>query len=178
MKGAWNGSAALKKECVDRLEERPLASFIRDAIKAGYIGADIVRGQVWNRSNRWRCRSKHGYIVGTVHFYGIRKQCKAHQVIWIASGRRFPANKVLDHINGDRADNRIENLRLLSPEGNVRSRRRYFGEANPAAKLSKQTVEAIRTAYQFRKVTHLMLADRFGVSQSLIAKILQRRLWA
>lgn len=51
----------------------------------------------------------HGYI--SVGFRG--KQIPAHVIIWFLHTGVWPG-KEIDHINGDRSDNRIENLRLAT----------------------------------------------------------------
>ena len=45
-----------------------------------------------------------------------------HVIIWILStGKDIPKGYELDHINGDRIDNRIENLRLVNRRGNAQN---------------------------------------------------------
>jgi len=38
-----------------------------------------------------------------------------HRLVWQAFHGPVPSNKFVDHINGDTRDNRIENLRLVTP---------------------------------------------------------------
>lgn len=61
----------------------------------------------------------HGYVV--IGHKG--KLLKAHRVIWEIFNGEIPHGMNIDHINGVRSDNRIENLRLVTKEGNAKNRR-------------------------------------------------------
>ena len=47
-----------------------------------------------------------------------RQRCKAHRLAWKMSYGSDPA-LVVDHINGDKANNRLENLQCLSNRDNI-----------------------------------------------------------
>ena len=44
-------------------------------------------------------KSTRGYTVCTLHYKGVRKQVKLHQIIWIAFNGPIPAGKIIDHKN-------------------------------------------------------------------------------
>ena len=49
---------------------------------------------------------------------------KHYLLIWIMVNGHIPANKVIDHKDGDGLNNRLDNLRCVSVAGNSRNRRR------------------------------------------------------
>ncbi len=71
-------------------------------------------------SRRWNTRYAGKAAARQVAINGILYL--THRVLWkMATGDEPPE---IDHINGDRTDNRIENLRAVSHEQNMRNLRR------------------------------------------------------
>ena len=83
-------------------------------------------GVLYNRVDRGR-RAKPEQPVGTRDTYGYlvvtidRKKYKVHRLIYAMFHDEVPA--VLDHVNGDPADNRIENLRPATVQQNSYNRK-------------------------------------------------------
>lgn len=77
---------------------------------------------LWNAKNAGKkaftCL-KRGYLMGAI----FGKTVPAHRVIWALRHGAWPSQDI-DHINGDRNDNRIANLRCVSRTENCRNKTR------------------------------------------------------
>ncbi len=67
-----------------------------------------------DRANSNGSLDKDGYLILKVK----SKQYKAHRIAWFLYYGVFP-DKEIDHINRNRTDNRIANLRLATREDNI-----------------------------------------------------------
>jgi len=82
----------------------------------------------------------------------------------------------IDHINGDKSDNRIENLEGVTfAENCARAEkmglvRRTYGELNGCSKLTSLQVDAIREQYK-SGINQYALAGLFGISQGSVSEI-------
>ena len=85
-------------------------------------------------------RAKVGGIAGTINAAGYRdirlhkKQIYAHRAVFLIHHGYVPER--LDHINGDKADNRIENLRPASASENGYNRKRRSDTAAKAKNIT------------------------------------------
>lgn len=91
-----------------------------------HLTYDPDTGQfTWNAGGRKRKRgSIAGYPSdGYIYLAIENKVYRAHRVAWLFVHGQWPT-KEIDHINGNRADNRIANLRDVSHRENVQGARR------------------------------------------------------
>lgn len=107
---------------------------------------------------------------GYAHFsqsegYGKPNQTLWHRFVYEFWKGEIPKGKVIDHKNGNRLDNRLSNLQIISQRDNVRK--------GLSTKISEEVAYYIRNSSE-RGVT---LAKEFGISQQTVCDIRKGRRW-
>ena len=77
-----------------------------------------VRGSDHYRWNKGKIVSSDGYVkirVGRNHpLADPNGYASEHLLVWVSAGDALGSNEVLHHLNGDRQDNRWENLQRMT----------------------------------------------------------------
>ena len=78
-------------------------------VKAGYRAGSVDSGLYWSVKA------------------GMRRHVRAHRAIWLlCGGIELPPHLTLDHINRDKRDNRISNLRPATQAQQIENRSRQY----------------------------------------------------
>lgn len=126
--------------------------------------SEIHRGKVLKAQ-----RMKNGYYEVNLRDGSSRKHRTVHSLVAQAFLGERPAGQDVMHINGDRSDNRLENLRYGTRADNLRSTYSYGGrQAN--GKLSLDDVDDIRQRIE-RGESCCSIAELFHVNSAAIYHI-------
>lgn len=114
------------------------------------------------------------------------KHFLVHQLVMLAFVGPPPQGLEINHKNGNKTDNRLENLEYVTKSYNKTHSNRlglsrqpdpsHPGVTNGRAKLNDDDVRSIRSLYQ-KGVTQVVLGKRFGVSHIAIGFIVRGIHW-
>lgn len=101
----------------ERLTRTRLLELLDVDIDAGHLRWRVTRGGNAQAGSRAGSLHSRGYV----HIEIDGRQHKAHRLVWLAAHGSCPKAH-LDHINGDKADNRLSNLREATKHQNGTNR--------------------------------------------------------
>jgi hypothetical protein len=102
---------------------------------------------------------------------GRRAQIRVHRLVLLAFIGRPPDGHEAMHLNNNRSDNRVENLRWGTSRENWEQK---VFEGRAAMKLTPGAVREIRARVSEKQT---VLAREYGVHQSEISRIRSRQIW-
>ena len=173
------------------VEKMTKDEYIAWNLAAGHIIADTKTGKVFATRGPGGCPYKepkelagtllNGYKVVSIRNNTTKLQCRVHRIIWISAHGIVPDGYVIDHINNDKADNRLENLQLLTPQENSHKAKLdglyKAGQESAATKLDPDLKDEVAFLYNCSDLTLRELADVYGISKSRIHQIVHEAGW-
>lgn len=122
-----------------------------------------------------------GYRSVTITGDGRQTQISVHTLVALAFLGPRPDGHEVNHIDGDKLNNRIENLEYVTHAENNRHAQRtglnpVHCEHNPATKLSNEQVHEIRARYLAGE-TRGQLAAAFGMSKTGVGDIIKGKVF-
>ena len=169
--------------------------FFLGLIESGFLRVDagtgaVVRLQAFGRTGRPRpveprraeIRRPDGYLRVRVSIGGQERSILAHRLIWIACCGEIPADLEINHRDGQRDNNALSNLEVVTKGQNLQhaydelGRGGPVGEANGRSKLDAGQVAEIRRRAE-RGEAKRALAREFGVSPTAIRLIVTGKRW-
>src|SRR5215831_3363679 len=120
-----------------------------------------------------RLYRKNGYWAVDLHHDRTQLHCYVHRLVWEAFKGPIPSGREINHRDGNRTNNRLRNLELVSRSENIRhciqflnpKRNPIRGADHHKAKLKPHDIPAILELYR-SGVTQKDIAKRYSVSNT------------
>jgi len=120
-----------------------------------------------------------GYRLVCLQHNHNRKYCSVHRLVATAFIPNIENKSQVNHINGVKTDNRVENLEWCTPKENIKHsidcglKPNISGENSIKARLVNEDIYFIRSS----DLSEKELAIKFNINRSAINKIKRRETW-
>lgn len=119
-----------------------------------------------------------GYLSVTL---GSGRKRYVHRLVALAFHGDPPSGFEACHNDGNKRNNRAENIRWASRQENMRDNisqgKVIRGSRSTASKLNEDRVAEIKQLLATREMSHSQIAARFGVSQATVGLIATNKTW-
>lgn len=134
----------------------------------------------------WKTNS--GYLSVSLCKNGKKKNFYIHRLVAsVYLNNKMPIKETVNHIDGNKENNRVSNLEIISQSENnkhayrigLKEKRNLKGENNGNSKLTEKDILFIRNHYKprDRDWSGRKLAEMFNVTPATISDIIKGKLW-
>jgi len=123
-----------------------------------------------------------GYHQIVLFNFGIKRRFYIHRLVAGAFIPNTECKPQVNHIDGDKLNNRVENLEWCTQSENIKHAFKnglssQKGERNATSKLTKKQVLDIRKMYATGEYTQKNIADEYRTVQATISSVIRRVNW-
>ena len=153
---------------------------LKKIIKSKRWDIDVEKGIVIGNKGIFSQKSRNGYIRTATTWRGKVYYFYGHQIIATAGGLNS-TSMTINHINGDKTDNRLVNLEIMSKKDNLKHAfetglNNKSGEHHHNTHLRNADIILIRELY-LKGVYQKDIAKTFSITQQTVSKIISKQLW-
>lgn len=140
----------------------------------------LIKLQKGPKAKRKAGKDRDAYLQVTLAKNWKQKTFLIHRLVAAAFLPAVEGKDVVNHINGDKTDNRLENLEWCTYKENMEHASgtglMSFGDDHHTAKLTASKARAIRSLHSEGR-TYASLSREYGVSPKSIMNVVNNRTW-
>ena len=141
----------------------------------GYLIRRWIEKAGWlKKPRKVKYLNNNGYVALQSKVNGKYQRCKVHLIIWTYFNGDIPDNMEINHKNGKKSDNHIENYELITSQENVIHSRAFSLQKD---KLTLQDSVEIRKLLDEGKLYQREIAEMFNISDVLVCNIKTGKRW-
>ncbi len=108
-----------------------------------------------------------------------KKKLAVHRIVYAKYGGQLDSELVINHLDGNPANNHVENLELVSQAANNLHRFRVLGRAPVIGnkRISKQIADEIRHLVSTKQMRAIDCARKYGIAKSTVTAVLKNQTW-
>lgn len=134
-----------------------------------------TEGKVYKNNKEKKLTLDRNYLITAI----LGKKYLVHRLVAEKYIPNPENKKQVNHINGNKLDNRVENLEWTTPQENLYHRDNIlktciWGDRAGNSKLSNTQAECIREEYSLGNTTYKKLSKKYKVCSTTIARIIRR----
>lgn len=126
-------------------------------------------------------RPSMGYRSVTLRKDGEARTVHVHRLVWLAFCGEMPTGLEINHKDGNRANNHLDNIEAVSHGDNIRHAFQNgmvsLGENRKHTKLTRNEVQQIRQRYADGETDLAALGNEFGVNRMTVYDVVFRKTW-
>ncbi len=124
----------------------------------------------------------HGYLLVVLRQNGKPYTRTVHRLMAMTF-LDFDPNLDVNHIDGNKLNNKLENLEMCTRSENIKHAYRLGlsnsrGERHSQNKLNTQEVYKIRELLNYKTLTQKQIGQLFGITQTQVGRIGSKKTWA
>lgn len=141
-------------------------------VEHGRYGTQRLKGQELSPGD-----NGHGYLAVYLHRHGRGQKARVHRLVLQAfAGEQPSKNMECNHLDGDKANNQIDNLEWVTKGENLRHA--YDNGLRPnRAKLTPELAKMLRQIYATGTLTQSQVGLMFGIVSNTVSKIVRGETW-